>query len=89
MIVPLQELGETPGICTLNACLHKKRNCRQKVLCTFTIPDNSVTLEKINKWKKPRYKTVSCSQTKWSWSVVDQDTGNLHLRLRNKDWVSG
>lgn len=89
MLVPLNEQRETSGTCTLNACLHKRRKCKQKVSCKFTIPDDSVRLKKLYTRKKPTYKRVSCSQTRWVWSPLDEQTGNLNLNLHNKDWVSG
>lgn len=72
----------------MKACLHRKKFCKQKILCTLTIPDNSVRLRKLSKRKKPQHKSVGCSQTQWVWSVLNNQTGNLNLKLRNKDWVS-
>lgn len=88
VMVPLQKRGKHSRTCTLNACLHRRRFCKQQILCTFTIPDKNVKLNKLRKWKKPQHKSVGCSQTKWDWSVINQQTGNLILKLRNKDWVA-
>ena len=44
-------------------------------------------LEKLDRREKPKHKLASCSQTQWIWTVVDEQTGNLNLNLRNKDWV--
>ena len=88
MKVPLQALGERPRACNLYSCLQRKKFCGHKFLCQFEIPGNSVKLQKLAKRKKVHQKSVGCSQTQWTWTVLDQQTGNLNLKIRNKNWVS-
>jgi len=73
----------------MHACLHLKKFCRERIACIFKIPDRSVKLQKLIKRKKVEHKSVGCSQTEWEWIVVDEQTGNLNLKFRNEDWVSG
>lgn len=90
--IPVITEREAPGNCTLKACLNRRRGrrlCKQKVSCAFTIPDDSVSLMKISKRKKLKFQRASCSQTKWTWSVLDEQMGNLNLKILNKDWVGG
>lgn len=83
---------EVPTHCTLRACLKNRggnRLCKKNFSCIFTIPDDSVTLIKVTKRKNLVYERSSCSQTKWIWSALDKQMGNLNLKIRNQDWVGG
>ena len=90
--IPVITEREVPVNCTLKACLNRRRGrikCKRKASCTFTIPDDSVSLMKISERRRLMHRTASCSQTKWTWSVLDEQTGNLNLKILNKDWVGG